>query len=160
MDRRTIVSLCAAIPLAAGMALAESGGEHGPMHGRWHRPGAGFEQRLDELGLEPKQKEKVQAILDASKKKREESFANLRKAHQELRALLDKDSPDQTAIDRQVEKIGTMRTEEQKAMLHTMLGVRAELTPAQREKLKAMRREEGARHRRGTGPEGGPDVDE
>ena len=159
MRRRTaLLSLLAAIPLSAGVALADCGERRG---GHW-RSGGGFEHHLDELGLEPKQKEKIDAILAAARKEREANGTKMREAYQDLHALLEKDAPDRAAIDRQVEKIGAMRTEERKSMLHTLLAVRAELTPEQRTKLKAMKEKEGPWHHGGRhhGPGGGsPEED-
>jgi Spy/CpxP family protein refolding chaperone len=141
MKRLAILTLSAMIPLAA--TLAQAGEGHGKRHGGWHHGGERFERKLDELGLEPSQKEKVEAIFAASKKDREANRAKVREAYQELHSLLEQETPDTAAIDQQVEKIGDMKTEEHKSMLHTLLAVRAELTPEQRAKLKEMKRERG-----------------
>jgi Spy/CpxP family protein refolding chaperone len=58
---------------------------------------------------------------------------------------------------RQVEQIGELRTEGHKAMLHTLLAVRAELTPEQRAQLREKMREDMARRWKRHG-EGAPDA--
>jgi Spy/CpxP family protein refolding chaperone len=78
----------------------------------------------------------------------------LRAAFDQMHSLLQQDPPDETAIMQQADKIGALQTEEHKGMLHTLLQVRAELTPEQRKKLLEMKDRDAPRwHRRG-GPRG------
>ncbi|MGH7898735.1 MAG: Spy/CpxP family protein refolding chaperone [Candidatus Binatia bacterium] len=155
MKRTTILSLLAALPLATGVAMADRGAGRG----HWHHDGARLERQLGEVGLDARQKAKVDEIFADAKKDREENRAKLREAHQALRTLLEQDSPDRSAIDRQVEKLGEMKTEAHKAKLHTLLAVRAELTREQREKLKSMKREKRAHrsHDRGADRDAAPE---
>ena len=129
--------------------------------GLWHRshrrphgppPDVRLERQLGRLGLAPAQREKVEAILAAARDGRVHRRAQLRSAFEQMHALLEQDQPDEAAIMRQVDVIGALKTEQHKAMLHTLLQVRAELTPEQRRKLTAgMPR--GGRWRRPPPPE-------
>ncbi len=125
----------AALSFIASPALA------GPHHGG---PGR-LERQLEKLGLSDSQKVKVQAILDEAKPKREEVRGKMRAAFDEMRALLDQDSPSESAVLAQADKIGAIQTDAHKAMLTTLLAVRKELTPEQRAKLSAEMR----KHRHG-----------
>jgi Spy/CpxP family protein refolding chaperone len=107
-------------------------------------PEVRLERRLGRLGLDRAQREKVEVILTAARKGRAERRTQLRQAFEQLHTLLEQEQPDEAAIMRQVDVIGGLKTEQQKAMLHTLLEVRAELTPEQRQKLEADR----PRHRR------------
>jgi Spy/CpxP family protein refolding chaperone len=123
---------------------------------------------IQKLGLDATQQKKVQAILDAAKPQREEIRGRMRQAFEDMRALLDQETPDQAAVLAQADRIGAISTEAHKAMLTTLLAVRAELTPEQRAKLKQEMREHGPGrwHRRhhggmqggaaGGSPEGAP----
>ena len=137
MMRGILCLLTAALCVAPGTARAQAG-RPGP-----GSPGAALEQSLKRLDLKPEQKEKVQAILAANKKEREELQTQIQQAFKELRGMLDQTSPDEAAILRQADKIGGLRTQQQKAMLRTLLKVRAELTPEQRLRLTALQRHGG-----------------
>jgi Spy/CpxP family protein refolding chaperone len=162
------LSALAMIPLAATLTLAGADGEcgehghDGPRHGdrgpgmHGDRHGGGesgmrLRKQLDELNLSADQKKKVDAIFETAKKERD---GDLRAEYGKLHELLEQEKPDSKAVDAQVEKIGEMKTEQHKAMLKTLLAVRAELTPEQREKLKEMktsRRDHWRRDRQGKG---------
>jgi len=153
MNRRAFLSsLAASLPLAAIVTLAHPA-EARPPGPPGPPPDVRLEQRLEQLGLDPGQMEKVRAILDASKPKRQEIHSQLRAGLDQLHSLLEQESPDEAAIMSQADMIGALRTERQKQMLHTLLQVRALLTPEQRKQLMEMNRREGPppwRHRRGT----------
>jgi Spy/CpxP family protein refolding chaperone len=120
-----------------------------------------LERQLSKLGLDPNQQQKVQAILDAAKPQRDEIRAQMRQAFQDMHALLDQDTPDQAAVLAQADRMGQISTAAHKAMLTTLLAVRAELTPDQRAKLKASMREHGGgrwRHNRGGSPGNAPEA--
>jgi Spy/CpxP family protein refolding chaperone len=137
MKRGIVCLLTAAVLVAHGTAGAQGGGR-GP-----GSPGASLEQSLKRLDLKPEQKAKVQAILDGSKKEREDLQTQIHQAYKELRGMLDQESPDEQAILRQADKIGGLKTQQQKAMLRTLLKVRAELTPEQRQQLTKLQRHAG-----------------
>jgi len=149
--RRLLLFLTAAAgALAAATILAHpaAGQPHGPP------PDVRLEKNLEALGLEPARMEKIRAILTSSKEKREQIRSQLRAAFDQMHALLQQDPPDEAAIMGQADKIGALQTEEHKAMLHTLLQVRAELTPEQRKKLLEMKERDAPRwHHRG-GPRG------
>jgi Spy/CpxP family protein refolding chaperone len=76
----------------------------------------------------------------------------LRAAREELRKLLDQDAPDEIAVLAEADRMGAIRTEMQRAMLRTLLAVRAELTAEQRKQLGEKMRERRFRMRRGEPP--------
>ena len=135
--RKLVVVALSSLFLAAPLALA--GGPHGGFH-HGRAPEAKMERHLEKLGLEPEQMERVRGILASSKEARQANREKIREAYREMRALLDQESPDEAAIMEQAGKMGELKTEEHKAMLRTLLAVRAELTPEQREKLKELKR--------------------
>lgn len=142
MNRKTILSLAAALSLAASAAIAGPDGPHGGHHGgRWGGPGAQFEKHLEALDLTAEQKTKVDQILATARERNEKDRVALKEGYRKLHEMLEAETPDEKAILDQVETLGELKTEGQKAMMRTMLSVRAELTPAQREKLKAQMKE-------------------
>ena len=148
-----------ALPLAASGALAETHGDRLPGAGApWAPPDTRLEQQLRELGLDASQLEKTQAVIADAKRTREEIDGRLQKAFDEMRTLLEQDSPDEAAVMSQADRIGAIRTEGRKAMLRALLAVRADLTPEQRQKLNEMMRRDGPPWRRGMHPHapGGP----
>ena len=142
---------------------APPGGSHGGGK-RWD-PQARLEKELKELGLTPAQDEKIRAILAQAKQAREQRWTQLEPEFQKMHTLLDADTPDEAAVMAQVDKIGALKNEQHKAMLHTLLQIRAELTPEQRAQLKAQMQQHGPgpgrwfRHMRrgGPPPEASPD---
>jgi Spy/CpxP family protein refolding chaperone len=153
IDRFAALALaaCLALPLGAGVARAELPGGRPPERGAapWAPPDARLEQQLRELGLDSTQLAKTQAILADAKRTREEIDGRLQKAFEEMRTLLEQDTPNEAAVMSQADRIGAIRTEGRKAMLHALLAVRADLTPAQRQKLNEMMRRDGPPWRRG-----------
>jgi Spy/CpxP family protein refolding chaperone len=150
MKRHTLLALAAAavlLPLAPAAVRAASP-EEAPMEGPrggggWRNGEARLEKDLKELGLTPAQDEKIRAILAQSKSAREARFEKLRPEFERMQTLLEADTPDEAAVMAQVDKIGALKNEQHKAMLHTLLQIRAELTPEQRTQLKAKMREHG-----------------
>jgi Spy/CpxP family protein refolding chaperone len=124
---RAIVLASVALCVVSGPAGAQS---DRPPWARW-------EQRVHRLDLKPEQREKVNKILDASRKEREAIQALVRQAVTELNELLQQPDAKEQAILHQADKLGELRTERQKAMLRAFLKVRAELTPEQRQQLLA-----------------------
>jgi Spy/CpxP family protein refolding chaperone len=144
------------VVLAAPLAFAVRGGAcGGGPHGRHGDPDARLEKHLAELGLEPAQQERVRAILDAARPEREAARERMRAEFEKMQALLEAEKPDEAAVLAQADAIGALRTERQKAMLRTLLRVRAELTPEQHQKLRELMRKDGPRHwkRRGEAPQ-------
>jgi Spy/CpxP family protein refolding chaperone len=146
-----IVAVALALVLSAGAAPSASAGRHGP-------PGDRLEKHLEALDLAPGQMERVHAIVEASKAERDAIHARIREAYREMHALLEQEKPDEDAVMRQAEKIGAIKTEGRKAMLRTLLRVRTELTPEQRQKLMEMKHEGHGRWHRDPDA-GGPPGD-
>ena len=137
--RRSLTFLAVALPFAASVAMAEPP----PHHRHGMSPGHRLEKAVQQLGLEPDQMARVQAILDAAKEARAKKHDDLRTAFDDMHALLEQDTPDEAAVMAQADKIGALEVEGHKAMLHTLLAVRAELTPEQRQKLKDLKHSHG-----------------
>jgi len=134
-----LASLLGALSLSAGGALAQPPGPPpGPHHGP--PPEMRLQHDLQNLGLSGDQETKVQAILDGAKTQREQMRPQMEAAFDQMHTLLKADPPDEAAIMQQADKIGQLKTEEHKTMLHTLLAVRAELTPEQRQQLEAMKK--------------------
>ena len=81
--------------------------------------------------------------------------------HEELRELLSADSPDESAIMAKADEIGAVKTSLKKHHLRTMLQIRSQLTPEQREKLVELHEERRERwkEKRERWREQGPDPD-
>jgi len=153
-----MLALLIALPLAAGSAFAEPPADRPPGGPPWTPPDERLEGHLRELGLDSAQLEKVRALLAGARRTREESEGRLQQAFEQMRSLLEQDAPDEAAVMHQADVIGALRTEGRKAMLRTLLAVRADLTPEQRVKLNEMMRRDGPPGRPGMfrhGP-GGP----
>ena len=102
-----------------------------------HAPhGQRLERLVEELGLDAQTLAQVGAIIDASRAKKRTLRRQLREAHKQMRSmLLEEESPRETALLEQADRIGGLRTELRKEQLKTMLRVRALLSPEQRAKL-------------------------
>jgi len=121
--------------------------------GAAHPPGPPderLERDLQALGLAPDQTRRVEGILDAARAERQSIHARIERAYEAMHALLEQDEPDEAAVMRQAEAIGAVKIERRKAMLRTLLRVRAELTAEQRHRLHRMMREK-RRHRQADG---------
>jgi Spy/CpxP family protein refolding chaperone len=155
MRRKFWLALAAAaafVPMLSSPVHAGEGERH---HGR--HPEARLEKSLAELGLTPAQDEKVRAILEQAKVARQPRREAMRAEFERMHELLEADAPDEAAVLAQADKISALKNEQHKAMLKTLLAIRAELTPEQRAELKAKMREHGHGKRwfRG-GPKGEP----
>jgi len=154
--RPTRSKLFALLALVASFALSAPALAD-PPGGPGGEPGERFQKMIANLGLDPTQQEKVQAIFDNAKPQREALRGQMREAFQQMRALLDQDNPDQGAVLAQADKLGQLSTEMHKERLTTLLAVRAELRPDQRAKLKAEMMKHGPgrwRHHHGMGGPG------
>jgi Spy/CpxP family protein refolding chaperone len=89
----------------------------------------------EQLGIDDALLEEVQGIAEQARQQEGPLVDALHGEREELRALLDQDAPDEAAVMRQVEAVGAAETELHKHRLHTMLAVRARLTPEQRQGL-------------------------
>ncbi|MBI3248403.1 MAG: periplasmic heavy metal sensor [Deltaproteobacteria bacterium] len=131
---RFVGMTCLALSLIGGaMAYGWSGAGRGGHH--FGRGEGHLEQMVESLGLDEKSMAAVKKILDASKANREDLFAKMHDAHERMRTLLEQEQPEEASVMAQADTIGALETEGRKQRLHTMLAVRALLTPAQRAKL-------------------------
>lgn len=151
---KTLLSFCA-IALLGLAPAALAFGPGGPPPGM--NPERRLEKHLEELGLSSGQHDAVQAILEQARSARAERFERMRAEFEQMQTLLEQDLPDEAAVMLQAERLGELHTEGHKAMLHTLLAVRAQLDPEQRARLRERMREDRAhgrhRHHRREAPE-------
>jgi Spy/CpxP family protein refolding chaperone len=130
---RGIICLLFTFQLASAAAGAQT-----PRPGQ-RSPTTRLEQNLKRLDLTPEQRQKVQAILDASRKEREPLQTQIQETFKKLRGMLEQPLPDEAAVLQQAEKLGALQTQQRKLTLRTQLKVRSELTAEQRQQLVKMR---------------------
>jgi Spy/CpxP family protein refolding chaperone len=115
---------------------AAGGGGHCKHGGRgWHGRPPGLEQlerRVDRLDLSADARTKAFAILDASRGEERALREKTRAAHEELRAMLESGAPNAKKLDAQVDELGSLRTQQHKQFLHTLIQVGALLPEDQR----------------------------
>ncbi len=135
------------------------GGPDGPRRmlqagpgGRWWN-NAEMAQRI---GINSEQQKKMDDIFQANRLRLVDLNATLQKDEMILEPLLSSDSPEETKILAQIDKVAQARAELEKANARFLLGIRRVLTPEQWKKLQAERPAAGGpRGDRGPGP-GGP----
>ncbi len=121
-------------------------GRH-PQGGSGPPPGPPPVERLlgehaERLGLDAATREQIQSITATSRTEGDEIRDRLHALHEEMRALLSHEDPDETQVMEQVERIGLLEIEARQHRLRGMLHVRALLTPEQREELVRIHAEE------------------
>ena len=125
------------------------GGHHGKRHGPPHH-GPPLDRILDRhaerLGLDDAVRERVRAIAAESREDADAIHERLEALHIELRTTLEADEPDEDRVMALAEEIGEVKTEGSKNRLNTMLRIRAELTPEQRQALVEIREEFRGHH--------------
>ena len=136
--------------LALGFALLAFTGVCSLTTSAWARaPRQGFDRmtRLEEkiaaLNLDDATRSAIHKAIDEGRVAQDDIRSQLRKARQELRAMLLLDKPDETKVLAQSEVIGGLETGQRKQALHTWLAVRALLTPEQRASLSEAMRSRG-----------------
>jgi len=137
------------LALSLGMALLApvhvtraQGPEGGPPP---DRPG-GMERReemrhhhremMKELDLSKEQREKIADLREKHERAAIRMRADLQTARLDLRRLARAEKPDRMAIGRQVDRIGQIRSEIEKARMMMVLDIRGLLTPEQQERMK------------------------
>jgi Spy/CpxP family protein refolding chaperone len=110
-----------------------------------------LERHADELGLDAATRAAIRAIAAKAREDEAPLDEERRALHEEMRQLLDGESPKLEDVMQAADRIGAAETELKKRRLRTMLEVRALLTPEQREKLVKIFEERRGRRR---GPEG------
>jgi len=107
-----------------------------------------------DLNLSADQKQKMDDIFQQNRLKLIDLHASLQKEEAILEPLISADSPDETKILAQIDKVAQARAELEKSNARMLLAVRQVLTADQWTKLKAARAQRMARGP-GGGPEGG-----
>jgi periplasmic protein CpxP/Spy len=166
------LTLLGALAGTALTALAQDGGGNPPPppmqsnrppmerafdHGGMGREGMGRwwdnPQVAKDLNLAPDQKQKMDDVFQQSRMKLIDLHASLQKEEATLDPLINADSPDETRILAQIDRVAQARAELEKANARMLLSVRQVLTADQWTKLKATRAERMAAR----GPRGGHD---
>jgi Spy/CpxP family protein refolding chaperone len=154
MRRSLILTLTAVLILGlTALAFAQ----------RAKKPKAEAPKAKAELKLSDEQKEKMQAIRRQAAKEQIRLSADRKLAHLELQELLEAETPNQAAIDRQVQRLaelnaqmtksklqsriaaGSVLTKEQKAGMRKMMANRMKMRMHQRMKVLRMHRAPGGR---------------
>jgi protein CpxP len=140
-------------PMQSNRPPMERAFDHGGMGregmGRWwENP-----QVAKDLNLAPDQKQKMDDVFQQSRTKLIDLHASLQKEEATLDPLINADSPDETRILAQIDRVAQARAELEKANARMLLSVRQVLTADQWTKLKAARAERMASR----GPRGGHD---
>lgn len=136
------IALATGLAVGLGFATPSLAGGRGEM-------GAGprLERAIESLDLDEAQRTAVLSVIDAARPSSRELRAQVRAAHQELRALLADPAVDESAVLAQADAIGTLRTELSKHRLRTLLEVREQLSPEQQRQLaEAMQQRQSGRH--------------
>ena len=102
-----------------------------------------LEEKVDALNLDDATRTAIHKAIDAGRVAQDDVRGQLRKARQDMRAMLRQDKPNEAQVLAQSEVIGGLITEQRKQALHTMLTVRALLTPEQRASLREAMRPHG-----------------
>jgi Spy/CpxP family protein refolding chaperone len=129
--------LASALLVTVTAAAAEEGPDRPWMHHRRGPPPIDrvLEENAARLQLSDATRAQIQQIAEASRSEAETHHGQLRALHDQMRDILHQDSPDEAAVMRKADEIGAAETALQKQRLHTMLEIRALLTPAQRAEL-------------------------
>ncbi len=151
MEGKAILAMVVAVGLLGGAALAQQAPEGGKGRGpRDRRDGM-----AEYLGLSAEQRTRFDTLRDEHRKQTEPLRTEGRELHEKLRALLDEDSPDPTAVG--VAMLAVRQHDAKMKASHEAFEgkLKAELTPAQKQKFEAFKaaREAGPRH---GGPGGFP----
>ena len=136
--------------LALGFAILALTGVLSLTTSAWARaPRQGFdrmtrlEEKIDALNLDDAARTAIHKAIDEGRVARDDMRSQLRKARQDLRAMLQQDNPTEAQVLAQSEVIGGLETKQHKQALHTLLTIRALLTPEQRDSLREAMRPHG-----------------
>ena len=128
----------AILALTGVLSLTTSAWARAPRYGsdRMSR----LEEKIDAMNLDDATRTAIHKAIDDGRVAQDDIRGQLRKARQDLRAMLQEANPTETQVLAQSEVVGGLVTEQRKQALHTWLTVRALLTPEQRASLReAMR---------------------
>jgi Spy/CpxP family protein refolding chaperone len=151
-SRRLLRIVCASAALGVVLAgpLAADEGEGHRWPGRRRGPPPierVLELHAERLELSAEQRAQIRRIAGESSEEREQHRERLHALHEQMRAILSQDTPDEQAVMGKADEIGAAETAAQKHRLRTMLEIRALLTPAQRHELVKIHEERRAQRR-------------
>lgn len=133
---------------AHGKADTAKGGAHHPPHAAPASPGAPLpypggmiERNAKRLGLSDATVRQMRSVVEMSRTENEKLRKKVEGEQGLLRKMLEQDTPDETAVMAQADKIGTLVTEQRKNQLRAVLKIRGMLTPEQRAELGKMRKD-------------------
>jgi Spy/CpxP family protein refolding chaperone len=136
--------------LALGLSILALTGVLSLTTSAWARaPRQGFdrmsrlEEKIDALNLDDATRSAIHKAIDEGRVAQDDTRSQLRKAHRDLRAMLQMDNPKEDAVLAQSELIGKLETAQRKQALHTMLTIQTMLTPEQRASLREAMRSHG-----------------
>jgi len=140
--KRSYSLMLAVLALIGVFSLTTAAWARAPRHGfdRMTR----LEEKIDALNLDDTTRTAIRQAIDEGRVAQEDLRNQLRQARQDLRAMLQKQEPNEAQVLAQAEVIGGLVTAQRKQALHTMLAVRALLTPEQRASLREAMRPHGA----------------
>jgi Spy/CpxP family protein refolding chaperone len=127
---RSLIFAAAALAAAVTVPQAFARGPMGPPDRT-----AMLETRVERLNLDDATRAAVRRIINEAKPVQSELQDRMREEHESLRTLLGEETPDQSAVLAEADRIGTTMTELRKHELRTLLAVRAQLTPEQQKSL-------------------------
>jgi len=104
-----------------------------------------LEEKIDALNLDDATRTAIHKAIDDGRVAQGDIRSHLRKARQDLRAMLQQENPNEAQVVVQSEVIGGLVTEQRKQELHTLLTVRSLLTAEQRASLREAMRPHGIR---------------
>ena len=147
-----LVLAVAGVLMAGGLASAQGPGGQGMGPGmEQHRPPVeqafGFANgqfwnnpnTVQQLNLTDDQRKAMDGILQDHKMKLIDLKANLEKAEVQMGPMMKADSPDQRAIEAQIDKVVAARAELEKANARFLLDIRMQLKPEQWKQLETLR---------------------
>jgi protein CpxP len=105
----------------------------------WNDP-----KMVDQLKLTDDQRKAMDGIMQDQKMKLVDLHANLEKAELAMQPLMQADTPNETAILAQIDKVAQARAELEKANARFLLALRAKLTPDQWKQVQQMRENRSA----------------
>jgi periplasmic protein CpxP/Spy len=114
----------------------------------WNNP-----KIVEQLKLTDDQRKAMDGILQDQRMKLVDLHANLEKAELAMEPLMKADTPNETAILAQIDKVAQARADLEKANARFLLALRAKLTPDQWKQMQQMRETSRTNHR-GWGPDG------
>ncbi len=130
----TLATAFALVALTGVLSLTTSAWARAPRQGfdRMTR----MEEKIDALNLDDATRTAIHKAIDEGRLAQDSLRSRIHQAHRDLRAMLQQDRPDETAILAQSEVLGGLETEHRKQSLRTLLTIQSLLTPEQRASLR------------------------